>query len=190
MPDVGKWPRDWNARKMQDWRGSWKQIISNCEKGTAHPPWTDGPLNQLSFREIKREELPTHLIGNDVVGQGRLVRALGIQFVDCGIFGFIRVGICGVGAGASRGFGDVARSSDNVRECTSIAGSFVLHVLVTANRLLDVAEVEDTSGTVRTLLPGAGTDEEDRDEGEQDEDDDRQFEEGHTGLALDGGGLC
>ena len=44
-------------------------------------------------------------------------------------------------------------------------------------------------GTVRTLLPGACADEEDRDEGEQDEDDDRQFKEGHTGFALHGQGV-
>ena len=50
--------------------------------------------------------------------------------------------------------------------------------------LLHITDVQDIRGTVRTLLPSAGADEEDGDEGEQDEDDNCQFEQGHTGLGL------
>jgi hypothetical protein len=63
-------------------------------------------------------------------------------------------------------------------------GDIRIHVRMSTHGLLRVAKVEDVGGTVRTFLPGACADEEDRDEGKQDEDDDRQFEEGHTGLCF------
>ncbi len=55
-----------------------------------------------------------------------------------------------------------------------------MHVLVSRCRLLDIADIQDATCTVGTLLPSACADEEDGDEGEQDKDDDRQFEQGHT----------
>ena len=74
--------------------------------------------------------------------------------------------------------------------CYRTAWGDVVHVGIGANCLLHVANVEYAACAVRASLPCAGADEEDRDEGEQDKDDDRQFEEGHAGLALDGWCLC
>ncbi len=75
-------------------------------------------------------------------------------------------------------------AGQGARRRNGVSGVEAVHVAVGANRLLNIADVHDAAGAVGTLLPGACADEEDRDEGEQDKDDDRQFEEGHTCFAL------
>ena len=95
------------------------------------------------------------------------------------------IGVSCIIAGANRNFGDVTGGANDIGgDQGRGTRNLVFHILLSTNRLLDVAEVEDATGTVGTLLPGTCADEEDGDEGEQDKDDDCQFEQGHTGLGL------
>ena len=105
--------------------------------------------------------------------------------------GIRRIGV-NTGLRASRGFLNKKPGSNNqgFPAGYGVSGVVSVHVRIGTHALLDASDIQNASGAVRTLLPGAGANEEDRDEGEQDEDDDRQFEEGHAGLALDGWSLC
>jgi hypothetical protein len=117
---------------------------------------------------------------------GRTVSHLEIQHAHGGNGGSI-----GIGEAADRRADgvEVFAGSDDLGGGERVAFKETANIGMRTHGLLHVADVQDVGGTVRTLLPGAGTDEEDRDEGEQNEDDDRQFEEGHTGFALHGQGV-
>jgi hypothetical protein len=167
--------------------------VREVEGKTARPPWAGEPLSCkfLQFGEFSIE-LPLRKIavwlvgsgidqaGKDQAGSSISTGQGGIPRCEC-IRGCISVG--GI-ARACRIFQEGVST-----ECIGPIGCrncICMHVHISAHRLLRVTDIEDAAGTVGTLLPGAGADEEDGDEGEQDEDDDRQFEEGHTCVALVG----
>lgn len=92
--------------------------------------------------------------------------------------------VVGTGRRASRGGLHELANSDDIALRTSdgVAGGVTVHVLVGAHALLDVTDVHNTTGAVRTPLPSASAHEEDTDQRKKDEDNDRQFDEGHPGL--------
>lgn len=88
----------------------------------------------------------------------------------------------GRGTGGSRLHELPAADDLGLRTGNGVAGEVAVHVLEGAHALLDVTDVHDTSGAIRTSLPGASADEENADKRKKDEDNDRQLNEGHPGL--------
>jgi len=93
----------------------------------------------------------------------------------------------GVGAGAGAGglgFEELARTGDGGL-VERVADGLLIKVLVGTNGLLNIRDVQNALGTVRTFFVGGDTDEENADEAEKNGDHEGNFDKGETGLFLD-----
>lgn len=91
----------------------------------------------------------------------------------------------GTSAGASWcSFEHFARSGDLVLH-KGITDVLFIQILVGANGLLDIGNVQDALGAIRTFFIGGDTDEENADQTEENGDDQGNFDEGKTRLLLD-----